>query len=170
MNVRIINELTLVFSYHYCTADFIRSPRSNEPIFSIPAKLKAKSTVVYSIHLTFTSMNSSFSEKQLLERFQNVDFVVHTQAQIVKDFERSGFTVDLSVENPLTLEELTLAVEKSLTAVMLSGETKMLQLLYQIDLPQEHFLSLIKDPHFLSKMALLIVQREAQKVYLRSIF
>lgn len=115
-------------------------------------------------------MDYQISEKQLLVHFQNTDFVLKTQAQIVKDFERSGFTFGNNLlTTVLNFQQLTEEVADTLATVMQTGETTTLQLLYQIDLPQEQFLALTTDSHFLMKAAQMIIRREAQKVYLRSI-
>lgn len=115
-------------------------------------------------------MNYHLTEQQFLDRFENTDFVLKTQAQIVKDFERSGQEIELSTTDTLSLEDLKIAVSNALAKVMESGETNTLQLLYQIDIPQDQFLALTTDADFLSKVAYLIIRREALKVHLRSIY
>lgn len=116
-------------------------------------------------------MISNLTEQQFLDRFQNTDFVLKTQAQIVKDFERLGHTSHSQLSNTaFSLEELRLIVEEMLAAVVRLGESQTLQLLYIIDIPQAQFLSLTTDPEFLSKGAALIIRREAQKVYFRTLF
>jgi hypothetical protein len=116
-------------------------------------------------------MNSNLTDQQFLDHFQNADFVLKTQAQIAKDFERLGHASHAQLsDTAFSLEELQLLVEEMLTAVVRLGESQTLQLLYIIDIPQAQFLSLTTDPDFLSKGVALIIRREAQKVYLRSMF
>ncbi|MCR9172455.1 MAG: hypothetical protein NXI10_08195 [bacterium] len=131
---------------------------------------RIKTTLAVLNQPTRTPMPYNLTDQQFVEQFQNADFVLRTQSQIAKDFERSGFLIELSENTPLSLEELSIVVAKTLAEVMQSGETITLQLLYQIDIPQEQFLALTTDPDFLSKASELIIRREAQKVYLRSIF
>ncbi|MDA8648368.1 hypothetical protein N9L43_01015, partial [bacterium] len=61
------------------------------------------------------------------------------------------------------------AVADMLIDVVKLGESQTLQLLYTIDIPQQQFLALTTDLHFLTKGAELIIKREAQKVHLRSV-
>jgi hypothetical protein len=116
-------------------------------------------------------MNPQLTEQQFLEHFQIADFALKTQAQIAKDFDRLGHSVNPSLlEATLALNELNDIVEEMLINVVGLGESQTLQLLYIIDIPQHQFLSITTDPDFLSKGAALIIRREAQKIYLRSLF
>lgn len=65
-------------------------------------------------------------------------------------------------------QEIIDLISEKLSELMTLGETQTLQLLYQIDIPQQDFLALTTDPDFITKMSDLIVKREAYKVYLRS--
>lgn len=110
------------------------------------------------------------TESRFIEQFELADFILKTQAQIAKDFDRSGHDVaKILYEQTHDLDELTEIVSLMLDAVLKKGEQTTLQLLYQIDVPQGKFLQLTTDPEFLKKASLLIIRREAQKVYLRSI-
>jgi hypothetical protein len=53
---------------------------------------------------------------------------------------------------------------------MQEGETRLLQLLYTIDLPEKEFLSLTTQADFLALLSQRILFREAYKVYLRKKF
>lgn len=111
------------------------------------------------------------SHEQFQEKFQSSDFVLKTQAQIAKDFNRLGYSPPPSLyETPLSLNDLLECVQGLLSQVMQLGETSTLQLLYIIDVPQSDFLSITADPNFLHKASFLIVKREAQKVHFRSFF
>jgi len=113
-----------------------------------------------------------FLEKsRLLDQFQIPEFVLKTQQQISKDFAIVGATfpdhfAEEELDYPLILNE----VQNQLIHVMKFGETTLLQLLYQIDLPQQDFLSLVSDSDFTEKLSDLIIRREAYKVYLRTKF
>lgn len=105
-----------------------------------------------------------------MERIQNTDFVLKTQAQIAKDFERLGYEAPEKIKNSsLEYPDLIDTVEDMLLEVVQLGEEQTLQLLYIVDIPQSEFLALTTDPDFVTKGAELIIKREAQKVYLRSI-
>lgn len=110
------------------------------------------------------------TEQEFLSRFEIPDFVLKTQYQIAKDFERSGeLTDERLLKETLSLDDLTDLVGEILSLVLKKGERSTLQLLYQIDIPQAQFLALTTDEDFLRKVSLLIIKREAQKVYLRSV-
>ncbi|GAB5416760.1 MAG: hypothetical protein Crog4KO_22490 [Crocinitomicaceae bacterium] len=114
---------------------------------------------------------TQLSNEQFLNRFQDSQFVMKTQAQIAKDFERLGHDTHPSLlAKAVSLEELQLIVEEMLANVVQMGESQTLQLLYIVDIPQAKFLALTTDPDFLSKGAYLIIRREALKVHLRSIY
>lgn len=110
------------------------------------------------------------TEQEFLSKFEIPDFVLKTQQQIAKDFERSGELMEGRLLNETqSLEDLIDLVGEILSKVLKKGERSTLQLLYQIDIPQAQFLRLTTDENFLQKVSLLIIKREAQKVYLRSI-
>ncbi|PWL32407.1 MAG: hypothetical protein DCO96_02370 [Fluviicola sp. XM-24bin1] len=114
-------------------------------------------------------MSYQLTEQQFLEHFQNADFVLKTQEQIAKDFERLGYETPKSLrEKAFSYDELVDIVADLLIDVVKLGESQTLQLLYTIDIPQSKFLALTTDLHFVTKGAELIIKREAQKVYLRS--
>ena len=116
-------------------------------------------------------MKPTLNEQQFLEQFANADFVMKTQAQIAKDFDRLGYCSHPSLSSQrMSLEELNACVGEMLSTIIQLGETQTLQLLYTIDVPQSKFLALTKDPEFIRKASALIIRREALKVYLRSIY
>jgi hypothetical protein len=80
------------------------------------------------------------------------------------DFEET-FTNEV-----LSLNEIIQHVSEKLEEVLKRGETATLQLLYQIDIPQNDFLALTTSTNFIPKMCELIVRRTAYKVYLRNMF
>lgn len=107
----------------------------------------------------------------LLPEFSNEVFVLNTQKQLAKDFNQNGFYFSQEFsENALTREEIEQAVAEQLMEIMRSGETKLLQLLYTIDLPEKEFLSILHTPNFLQALAAKVVFKEAYKVYLRNRF
>jgi hypothetical protein len=109
----------------------------------------------------------SHSNKSL----SNEEFVLKTQQQIHKDFAkfnlefRESFIFDL-----WTKEEIELAIQENLAIIIKFGETKLMQLLYTIDIPEEQFLRLTQEQNFLQLLAEAILKREALKVFFRSKF
>lgn len=113
------------------------------------------------------SMNTDL----LLLEFSNETFVLNTQKQLAKDFNQNGFSFSQEFsEIALTREEIEQAVAEQLMEIMRLGETKLLQLLYTIDLPEKEFFSILGKSNFLQELAAKIVFKEAYKVYLRKKF
>lgn len=108
---------------------------------------------------------------QIKDAFNDGYFVINTQRQILKDFRRNGFEIKaLEEEKTYDYESLDLIVQEALGEVIKAGEKTLLQLIYQIDLPQELFLDVITKTSFLEELSELIIRREALKVHLRSKF
>ena len=116
-------------------------------------------------------MTDFLSTAQLKSELKHEGFVLKTQQQIAKDFAQSGidFGPAFSAE-PLSLEDILNSVEIHVHALIKLGEPKLLQLLYQVDIPQSQFLSLVGNSSFVEEISNLILRREAFKVYLRSKF
>ncbi len=113
-------------------------------------------------------MNSAIPYQEIKIYFDNSAFVLKTQHQLIKDFGayRLFFDEPFSQE-PLPKEEILGAIEEQLTEIMKDGETRLMQLLYTIDLPEQEFLALTSEPDFLTQLSDKILYREAYKVYLR---
>ena len=114
---------------------------------------------------------SQHALSQTKNSLSNEEFVLKTQQQIHKDFAkfnlefRESFIFDL-----WTKEEIELAIQENLAIIIKFGETKLMQLLYTIDIPEEQFLSLTQEQNFLELLAEAILKREALKVFFRSKF
>lgn len=116
-------------------------------------------------------MKSLLSKEELIVQFQTADFVLKTQQQVAKGFHSSGLYFDNSFEtDELTYTDIISAIQEKLEEIMQQGERQLLQLLYQIDIPQTQFLELVNQNDFSLKLSALILQREAYKVFLRSKF
>lgn len=116
-------------------------------------------------------MTLLLSKDELQKQFGIADFVLKTQKQIAKDFASGGFSFGSTfTESELNYIEIIDLISFQLEDVLKFGESKLLQLLYQIDVPQHLFLELIKEDDFIFKLSEIIVRREAYKVYLRSQF
>ena len=116
-------------------------------------------------------MNIFLSKSAVEIEFQSVDFVLKTQQQIAKDFNLSAVDFDaLFLSQELDYDEILIEVQAKLVEVMKFGETQLLQLMYQIDIPQSQFLDLLGKSTIAEELSELILRREAYKVYLRSKF
>ena len=114
-------------------------------------------------------MKTALSISQLETEFTEPEFVLKTQCQIAKDFGTTGISFNEEFES--STQEYGYIIDQigeKLSELMALGERQTLQLLYQIDIPQEDFLALTTDSDFITKMSLLILRREAYKVYLRA--
>ena len=80
---------------------------------------------------------------QLNAYFDNQEFVLKTQHQIAKDFANFNLFFSNSFEiEPLLKEEIERLIAQLLVDIMKQGETRLLQLLYTIDLSEKEFLSI----------------------------
>jgi hypothetical protein len=114
-------------------------------------------------------MNDLITSSELQKHFSNEAFVLKTQQQIAKDFEKLNLFFDADFHS-ITLEktEIEARISVQVAALMKEGETRLLQLLYTIDLPEKEFLSLTIEPQFLKLLSEKILLREAYKVFLRT--
>lgn len=107
----------------------------------------------------------------LIEEFSNEKFVQDTVNQICKDFSRCGWDLDSDLFNrTIVKSEIEELLAEKLVEIMKYGETKLLQLIYIIDIPEKEFLSIITESNFPQLLAEKIVLKEAYKVYLKSKF
>ena len=116
-------------------------------------------------------MNVYLTKAAIKLEFKSHEFTLKTQFQIVKDFNlsRIHFNSQFSSKE-LEYDQIILEIESNLVKVIKFGETQLLQLLYQIDIPQSRFLSLLGNPKMLGELSELILKREAYKIYLRRRF
>ena len=116
-------------------------------------------------------MNDLITYSELLSYFDNEDFVLKTQEQIAKDFAKFNLFFSENFEtNALTKEEIEQQIGPLIIDLMREGETRLLQLLYTIDLSEKEFLAITTDPDFIQKLSEKILFREAYKVFLRKTF
>ena len=108
---------------------------------------------------------------QLNSYFQNQQFVLKTQQQIAKDFAKFNLYFSDSFEfEPTSKDEIERLMGHLLVDLMKQGETRLLQLLYTIDLSEKEFLHITTDPNFIQLLSEKILFREAYKVFLRTKF
>lgn len=103
--------------------------------------------------------------------FNDGQFALDTQKQLAKDFAQFHLYFDDSfTTEPFQLQRIQVAIAELLVELMKEGETRLLQLLYTIDLPEKEFLHLTTEPEFLQLISERILLREAYKVFLRRKF
>ena len=108
---------------------------------------------------------------QLNAYFDNQQFVLKTQQQIAKDFAKFNLLFSDSFEiEPISKDEIERLIGQLLVDLMKQGETRLLQLLYTIDLSEKEFLHITTDPNFIQLLSEKILFREAYKVFLRTKF
>ena len=113
----------------------------------------------------------NMNDESLISYFSNEDFVLKTQHQIHKDFAKFNLEFPESfVFDVWTKEQIEEAIQERLKEIIKFGETRLLQLLYTIDIPEKQFLNLVTAPEFLVSISQAILKREAMKVYFRSKF
>lgn len=105
---------------------------------------------------------------ELITQFSNDDFVIQTQKQISKDFAKFGYGFDEGFENTAwTKDAIEVALQEVLIEMMKHGESKLLPLIYTIDIAENRFLKLTQEPDFVIRLAEEILKREALKVHIR---
>jgi hypothetical protein len=103
--------------------------------------------------------------------FSTEEFVVKTQCQLVKDFGQYHLTFpDNFSTQAFSKAEITSLIEENVATILEEGETRLLQLLYTIDLSEKIFLALTLSSDFIQLISAKILEREAYKVYLKRIF
>lgn len=116
-------------------------------------------------------MNELISYSELQSYFNNEDFVLKTQRQIAKDFAKFNLFFEESFEiESHSKEEIEHLIAPLIVDLMKQGETRLLQLLYTIDLSEKEFLHITTDPNFIQLLSEKILFREAYKIFLRAKF
>lgn len=116
-------------------------------------------------------MKSLLTASELANHFSKAEFVLKTQRQIAKDFGTVGLTFPASFEQePLITETILSLTQARIEEISERSHHDFMQLIYQIDIPETLFLELQSDPDFIANLTEAILQREAYKVYLRSLF
>jgi len=113
-------------------------------------------------------MNELSEFSALQQSLKDRDFVLKIQEQIAKDFGKFNlfFPEEFSTL-AFSKEAIESLLAERIADLMQEGETRLLQLLYTIDLPEKEFLSLTTQANFLAQLSERILFREAYKIYLR---
>jgi hypothetical protein len=116
-------------------------------------------------------MQNLIDNKQLSTFLGNEEFILKTQQQIAKDFAKFNLFFEESFEiESHSKEEIERLIAPLIVDLMKQGETRLLQLLYTIDLSEKEFLHITTDPNFIQLLSEKILFREAYKIFLRAKF
>lgn len=116
-------------------------------------------------------MQNLIDNKQLSTFLGNEEFILKTQRQIAKDFAKFNLFFEESFEiESHSKEEIEQLIAPLIVDLMKQGETRLLQLLYTIDLSEKEFLHITTDPNFIQLLSEKILYREAYKIFLRAKF
>jgi hypothetical protein len=108
---------------------------------------------------------------ELIPLFETASFVLKTQQQISKDFAKFNLIFPANFEEVAYAKpEIEQLISEQLVDLMKEGETRLLQLLYTIDLSEKEFLSITTNANFLPLLSEKILYREAYKIFLRAKF
>lgn len=111
------------------------------------------------------------SEFQISDYLNNSAFVLKTQQQIAKDFAKLNLFFPEYFESTVQdKEEIEVLISDQLVEILKEGETRLLQLLYTIDIPEKQFLTITSSANFIRELSAKILFREAYKVFLREKF
>ena len=101
-------------------------------------------------------------QEQVKHALVDQSFRTDTLAQLAKDFQRCGLTLDSG-----DVDQLLSSIESCIKIV---SNTQLQQLIYLIDIPESIFISLSRKKTFHQELSEAILMREALKVYLRTKF
>ena len=102
--------------------------------------------------------------------FSSADFVLKTQRQIAKDFGNHGFQFEADFElRPYETGILKELVQQLLSDIIEHHPSKWLPLMYSLDISEKNYVRFFENasPGWLSDFALVVIRREAQKVFFR---
>ena len=116
-------------------------------------------------------MKELISPSELQLQLKNDAFVLKTQQQLAKDFDKFNVGFDEHFQDTaLPKTEIESLIAERISELMKEGETRLLQLLYTVDLPEKEFLAITTEPDFIQLLSEKILLREAYKVFLRNRF
>lgn len=99
------------------------------------------------------------------------DFIRRTQKQLSNEFEKFGYTFPEGFQDQMATTEVILGhIEFLLSQLIQEGETRFFSFLYTLDLQQSRVEALLGRKDFLQKLAYLVLERAAQKVYTKKKF
>lgn len=102
-----------------------------------------------------------------------LDLVKLTAEQLTKDFEIFGFDITFSGKNETAYLELTDQIFPIIEHLFKTDYSKLMSLMYKIDLNENQIKSVIKDfkqEEIIAEITHLILERELKKVVIRQYF
>jgi hypothetical protein len=117
------------------------------------------------------NLHNLIDKSEIVQRLEHVDFALKTQRQIEKDFSSMGleFNQEFTSE-ALDLIQITALVGAKIKDMAAVNEGQLKQLFYLIDIPENYPFSSSDEDSYYNELAIIIVRREAYKVFLRSQF
>ncbi len=118
-------------------------------------------------------MKIDLSENDLLKYRDNADIVKQTALQIIKDFGLFGLSIEFPSDIKYAYPELSKQLNAQVFELLHSSNTKLLSLLYQIDIPEKAIqqkASAEPDRPLSEVVTELIFLRELKKVLTRLYF
>jgi hypothetical protein len=112
------------------------------------------------------------SANDLTNFFNQKEFVASTIAQINKDLQGlyyEDYSIDLDLSDNLLQDSIS-ALTPILTSLSKRMPEQLSQFIYKVDLNEKKFFDSISADSSLENLSYLILEREAQKVYLRKRF
>lgn len=113
-----------------------------------------------------------YSNNKLNTYFNQREFVEATVAQINKDLQglyHGEFSIDIDSSQNI-LDDLIKALTPVLVELSKNRPEQLAQFIYRVDLNEKRFMDSISHNLILDHLSGLIIEREAQKVYLRKRF
>jgi hypothetical protein len=117
-------------------------------------------------------MNLSKSNNDLTTFFNQKEFVASTITQINKDLQGlffEDYVIDIDHSENL-LHDSIAALAPILTILSKRQPEQLSQFIYKVDLNEKKYFDSLSKDHSLKHLSFLILEREAQKVYLRKRF
>lgn len=106
----------------------------------------------------------------LEEAFSSAGFVLKTQLQLAKDFGSHGFQFGADFETEAyDVARLRETVQAVLSEIIEKQPSKWLPLMYSLDISEKSYVRFFENaqPGWLEEFALVVIRREAQKVFFR---
>ena len=103
----------------------------------------------------------------------NVEFLIQTASQIIKDFEQQGHEIIFSGNPDTAYSELFIQVKPILLRLSQNNHSQFLNLLYRIDLDEKEIAnhkSKIQETEYFDKLTDAVLQRELKKVIIRNYY
>jgi len=109
-------------------------------------------------------------DDQQLDKYRNdLEFIRLTAQQFIRDCERMGFQVDFDVQQLTGILHMQMCVEPYLKQWCKEENSRLASLLYQIDIPEQHYPE--RGPcSDIPGLTALVVKSELIKVILKKLY